>query len=57
MVDGFNKVVVLIPLHNQDENTLIAAIKNRWIYQFGKPRSFLSDRGETFEGNKLREMC
>ena len=57
MVDRFSKVVVLVPLRNQDENTLIAAIKNRWIYRFGKPRSFLSDRGKTFEGNKLREMC
>ena len=57
MVDRFCKVVVLVPLRNQDENTLIAAIKNRWIYRFGKPRSFLSDRGKTFEGNKLREMC
>lgn len=57
MIDRFSKLVSLTPIVSQNENTIIGVIKEQWIYKFGRPRAFLSDRGKVFESNKMKEFA
>lgn len=56
MIDRFSKLVSLVPLTKQDELSVAEAIKDHWLYKFGKPKSILSDRGRVFEGSILRKL-
>ena len=56
MIDRFSKLVSLVPLTKQDELSVAEAIKDHWLYKFGKPKSILSDRGRVFEGAILRKL-
>jgi Integrase core domain len=57
LIDRFSKLVSLIPMVRQDEKTLAQNILYHWIYKFGKPRSFLSDRGKVFEGKEMKMLA
>jgi len=57
MVDRFSKLVSFVALNKQDEKSVVDAIKEQWIYRFGKPKSFLTDRGKIFEGKLMRLLA
>ena len=44
------------PLIRQDGISVSKAIKNLWIYKFGKSKAILSDRGKVFEGEEMKAL-
>ncbi len=47
-MDAFTKYVKLVPLPNEEANTVIDAIFSKWFCRFGMPLDLITDQGKEF---------
>ena len=57
MGDCFTRYMVAAPIKDETAPTLAANILSEWILRFGPPEHLLSDRGPSFIGNIISELC
>lgn len=55
--DTFMRFCVAVPLKNELAETVARAVLNYWVLSFGPPEKLLSDRGKTFVGKVIKNMC
>ena len=55
LVDLFSKYIELVPMADQESETISNAIQNGWIYRHGPPVTVLSDQGPNVDGSHIRE--
>ena len=56
LVDGFSKFTELVPMANQEADTIVNAILANWIYRHGPPKIMISDQAPNVDGEKVREL-
>ena len=57
VVDAFSKWTEAFPLHTMEAREVAWKIYDEVICRFGSPESILTDRGQTFMSNLLKEIC
>ena len=57
VVDAFSKWTEAFPLHTMEAREVAWKIYDEVIGRFGSPESILTDRGQTFMSNLLKEIC
>lgn len=57
LTDVFTKYSQAIPTKDQKANTVARALVQQWFYRFGPPARIHSDRGRSFEGRLVQQLC
>ena len=55
-VDGFSKFTELVPMPNQEAETIVNAILTNWIYRHGPPKIMISDQAPNVNDDRLKKM-
>ena len=57
IVDSFSKWPEAFPLKTTDAATVARVFYDQYICRYGAPKSILTDRGQNFMSNLLKELC
>lgn len=57
MTDVFSKFTQAVPTGDQRATTVALVLINEWFYRFGVPSRIHSDRGKSFEGLLIQQLC
>lgn len=54
---NFSKYIILIPLVNQEANTVAKALAEKVLLIYGLPRCLFSDQGTNFQSKLFKRLC
>ncbi|CAC5399533.1 unnamed protein product [Mytilus coruscus] len=57
IVDSFTKFMEILPLKNTGAKDVADLFNNQWICRYSAPDAILTDKGQNFMSNILKEVC